>query len=171
MLPYPDGELTDGPVSLRRWTVDDLALVEEASHDEDLLAGTTLPRAFGPAEGLAFVERQWSRQTSGEGISLAIAHDGPAVGCTTLMLRRPGIGDLGYWLVDRARGRGIGTSAVSLMVEWALAQAEVDAIEAFVDDRNAVSRRLLERLGFACVGRRRHQVNDLDADLIVYRRD
>lgn len=40
-----------------------------------------------------------------------------------------------------------------------------------MDDGNAASRRLLESLGFALVGRRRHRVNDLDEDLLVYRRD
>jgi RimJ/RimL family protein N-acetyltransferase len=171
VLAYPDGHLTDGAVSVRPWATDDLALVEEASSDVDLLAGTTLPRSFTQAEGLAFIERQWGRRTSGDGVSFAIASAGAAVGCATLMLRRPGIADLGYWLVRRARGRGVGRTAVALVVDWALSRPEIDAVEAFVDDGNIASRRLLEGIGFTRVARRRHNVNDVDAELLVYRRD
>jgi RimJ/RimL family protein N-acetyltransferase len=87
------------------------------------------------------------------------------------MLRRPGVGDLGYWLVERARGSGIGTKAVSLLVEWALGPPQLRAVEAFVADDNIPSRRLLERIGFRETGTRRHRVNDFVADLRVYRRE
>jgi hypothetical protein len=105
-LPDLEETLTDGAVRLRPWLAADLPLVEEAASDPVLRVGTTLPRRFTPAEGAAYIERQWSRQTRGEGWSLAITFDGRTVGCATLMLRRPAIADLGYWLVDRARGGG-----------------------------------------------------------------
>ena len=81
----------------------------------------------------------------------------------------PRIADLGYWLVERARGKGIGVSAVRLLVEWGLRRPGIDALEAFVAEDNAASRRLLERLGFTAAGRRAHRVNELDAELLVYR--
>jgi len=155
---------------LRRWETGDLSLVEEAAGDALLLRGTTLPSPYTPAEGLAFVERQWGRQASGAGLSLAITFEGDPVGCATLMMRRRGIADLGYWLVERARGRGIGTRAVGLLVQWALEQAEIDAVEAFVAEDSVSSRSVLERVGFVYVGRRRHRVGDLDEELRVYRR-
>lgn len=150
--------------------MDDLPLVEEAAGDALLLLGTTLPSPFTPAESRAFVERQWGRQTSGQGLSQAITLAGEAVGCATLMLRRPGVADLGYWLLDRVRGNSVGGRAVRLLVAWALAQPAVEAVEAFVADDNRASRRLLERLDFVVVDRRRHTVNDLDEELLVYHR-
>lgn len=171
MLPYPDPPLRDGRVVLRRWLLEDVTLVEEAARDPLLLPGTTLPRDATPAAARAFVERQWSRNASGEGISLAIAVDGVAVGCVTLTTRRPPIADLGYWLVGRARGAGTGGRAIALVVPWALAQAGIEAVEAFVADRNIASRRLLDRAGFQAAGRRRHRVGELDEELLVYRRD
>jgi RimJ/RimL family protein N-acetyltransferase len=161
--------LADGAVGLREWRADDLPLVEEAAGDPGLLVGTTLPRPFTPGEGAAFIERQWSRQTTGEGWSLAITFEGKPVGCGTLMLRRPAIADLGYWLVERARGQGIGVRAVGLLVDWALRRPGIEAVEAFVAEDNAASRRLLERLGFTLTGSRRHRVNDVNAKLLVYR--
>lgn len=170
MLRYPDPPLADGGVGLRVWEIEDLALVEEASSDPLLLHGTTLPSPYEPDAGRTFVERQWSRQASGEGLSLAIAREGMAVGCATLRTRRPSVADLGYWLVDRARGDGVGGRAVALLVDWALTQPELTAVEAFVADDNVASQRVLDRAGFVHVGRARHLVSDLDDELRVYRR-
>lgn len=170
MLRYPDPPLADGRVALRAWLPTDLPLVAEAAADPALLRGTTLPSPYTPSAGTAFVERQLRRQEHGEGLSLAITAGGEPVGCATLMLRRPGVADLGYWLVARARGAGVGAAAVAPLVEWVLAQQGIAAVEAFVADDNVASRRLLERCGFALAGRRRHRVHDLDEELLVYRR-
>ena len=170
VLRYPDPPLRQGRVSLRRWELGDLPLVEEAARDVSLLQSTTLPSPYTPAGGRAFVERQWSRQSSGEGISLAIAESGHAVGSASLIIRRPGVADLGCWLVERMRGRGIAGCAIPLLTEWALEQPEVEAIEAFVDVENLASRRLLSRARLTEVGRRQHCVNDLHEELLVYRR-
>ena len=172
VLDYPVPQLADELVVLRRWEVHDLALVEEAAADPDLVSGTTLPDPYSPEEGLAFVERQWRRHARGEGLSLAIEEQqsGLAVGCTTLMLRLPGMADLGYWLIHAARGRGLGPSAVGLLVPWALGQNGIEAVDAFVHPDNTTSRRLLERAGFTNVGSERHAVGRMDENMLVYRR-
>src|SRR3982751_6130397 len=73
--------LNDGFVLVRRWCLDDLPLVAQASvPEEGLLRGSTLPRAYTPEEGEAFIERQWSRASSGQGLALAIEVEGEAVG-------------------------------------------------------------------------------------------
>jgi RimJ/RimL family protein N-acetyltransferase len=171
VIPYPAEPLVEDRVELRPWLASDLRLVEEAVQDAALLPGTTLPRTYSDAEGLAFIERQQRRQETGEGISLCITFEGHAVGCATLIGRRPRVADLGYWLVDRARGAGIGTLAVKLLVEWALGLHSLDAVEAFVAEDNVPSRRLLEGLGFRDMGVRTHRVNDFEGVLRAYRRD
>jgi hypothetical protein len=90
VLSYPEPPLSDGPVVLRRWTEGDLGCVEEASRDPDIPEGTTVPATFTPAEGHAWIERQWGRVDKGEGLSLAIAvaASGEALGAVVLMLRR-----------------------------------------------------------------------------------
>jgi RimJ/RimL family protein N-acetyltransferase len=172
VIAYPDPPLGTGVVALRRWEVTDLPLVRNASADTELIAGTTLPDPFTPEEGLAFIERQWSRAETGDGLSLAIedpkSRDG--VGCATLMLRRNGIADLGYWLVREARGRGIGGAAVALLVPWALRTMAIEAVEAFVHPENEVSRCVLTKCHFIEAGSRRHAVGRIDEELLVYRR-
>jgi ribosomal-protein-alanine N-acetyltransferase len=135
---------------LRRWSEDDLGCVEEAGRDPVIPEGTTVPASFGVAEGLAWIERQWSRAEQGEGLSLAIAHagSGEALGAVVLLDRRPGTAELGYWLVERARGRRLGSRAVALLAPWALTEAGLERVEALVEPANVASQRVLERAGF-----------------------
>ena len=130
-----------------------------------------MPREYSEDGGRAFIERQLGRARTGEGLSLVITRGDDPVGCISLMIRRPFVGDLGYWLLQDARGSGIGSRAVGQLVKWALEQPSVSAVEAFVADENVASQRLLEKAGFAYARRDRHQVNDVDAELRVYRKD
>jgi RimJ/RimL family protein N-acetyltransferase len=173
VIAYPDPSLVGEQVALRRWVVNDLPLVREACAETELLAGTTLPDPFTDEEGLAFIERQSSRVESGEGLSLAIEECsvGRAVGCVSLMLRRGGVADLGYWLVREARGRRLASETVALLVPWALRELDIEAIEAFVHADNQPSRRLLGACGFAATGVRRHEVGRINEELMVYRRN
>jgi [ribosomal protein S5]-alanine N-acetyltransferase len=149
-LAYPDPPLTDGVVVLRRWARDDLGCVEEATQDPDIPKGTSVPATFTPAEGLAWIERQWSRHDEGKGLSQAIANtdSNEALGAAVLMSRQPGTVELGYWLIPRARGRGFGSRAVGLLARWAVTEAALARVEALVVPDNIASLRVLEKAGF-----------------------
>ena len=73
LLDYPDPELRLGEVPLRKWRRTDLGCIEAAATDARIPQGTTVPAVYRAAQGEAFIERQHSRQTSGQGLSLAIA--------------------------------------------------------------------------------------------------
>jgi GNAT superfamily N-acetyltransferase len=60
--------------------------------------------------------------------------------------------EIGYALVPAARGLGLASEAVGLLVAWAQSQSGVRVIKARVDHGNAASERLLNRLGFAYTG-------------------
>ncbi len=146
----PEG-LGDDVVRLRRWSHADIGCIEEASRDPVIPTSTTVPKRFSDVEGRAFVERQWGRATSGEGISLAVVdpRSGAAVGLVCLMHRQqPGVVGVGYWIVARHRGRGLARSSVILVSRWALDLDAVDRIEALVDPTNAASTSVLEAAGF-----------------------
>lgn len=57
--------------------------------------------------------------------------------------------EIGYGLAGAARGRGLGTEAVGVLVAWVEQQADVRRVTARVQVGNEASRRLLRRLGFA----------------------
>lgn len=171
-LSYPDPPLTDGSVVLRRWEESDLGCVEEASRDPEIPQGTTVPARFTAADGLAWIERQWGRRENGEGLSLAIADaaSNEALGAVVLMSRRAGTAELGYWLIERARGAGRGSSAVKLLVRWALTEAGLARVEALVEPDNVASQRVIEKAGFVREGHLRSYLafETRRADALMY---
>jgi [ribosomal protein S5]-alanine N-acetyltransferase len=172
-LSYPDPPLTDGVILLRRWSETDIACVEEASRDPRIPQGTTVPARFTEAEGLAWIERQWGRADNGEGLSLAIADagSGEALGAVVLLFgRQPGTVEIGYWLIERARGRRLASRAVSLVTPWALTDAGLARVQALVEPDNTASRRVLEAAGFQREGRLRSYLvfGSRRADALIY---
>jgi ribosomal-protein-alanine N-acetyltransferase len=151
VLPYPDPALADGVVRLRRWEPRDLPCIEAASTDPRIPGDTTVPAVFTEAEGLAYIERQWRRQSEGEGLALAVERidSGSAVGFIVLLHRRePLVLGLGYWVIPAARGHGYARRAVNLLVPWALRLGTVNRVEALVEPDNLPSRRTVEGAGF-----------------------
>ena len=171
-LAYPDPPLTDNVVALRRWARDDLGCVEEATQDPDIPNGTTVPAMFTPADGLAWIERQWSRHDEGTGLSQAIADaaSNEALGAGVLMPRKLGTVEIGYWLIPRARGRGFGSRAVGLLAQWAVTEAALARVEALVVPDNIASQRVLEKAGFQREGHLRSYLvfERQRADALIY---
>jgi RimJ/RimL family protein N-acetyltransferase len=62
--------------------------------------------------------------------------------------------EIGYALVPAARGSGLASEAIALLVGWARAQPGVRCVTARVDPGNEPSRRVLERQGFVRDGER-----------------
>jgi [ribosomal protein S5]-alanine N-acetyltransferase len=142
---------------LRRWERSDVASAAEGK-------GLDEPGA------LAWIAMQLRRQADGAGLSLAIADagSGEALGCLSLNARpRPGIAPvggppdgwlafepqagtagIGYWVLARARRRGLATAGVRLLTRWAIDEAGMRRIEALVEPGNRASLRVLERCSF-----------------------
>ena len=117
----------------------------------EIPSGTTVPARFTPAEGLAWIERQWGRADKGEGLSLAIAdvESGEALGNINLLFRRqPLTAEIGYWLIPGVRGRGLGSRVIALFARWAVTGAGLARLEALVVPGNMASQRVLEKAGF-----------------------
>ena len=131
-------------------------------------------KSCGNDAALAWIARHEERRTGGAGISVAIAdaQRDEALGYVGLLFRpvaglaptaaergglvyEPdrGMAGIGYVVVERARGRGLASAAVSLVADWALADAGLVRVEAFVEPSNAASQRVLEKAGFAREGR------------------
>jgi RimJ/RimL family protein N-acetyltransferase len=63
-----------------------------------------------------------------------------------------GVGELGYWVRETARGSGYATEGVKLLVAHAIVEMRLHSFEAFVGVENVASRRVAERLGMHFVG-------------------
>jgi RimJ/RimL family protein N-acetyltransferase len=57
-------------------------------------------------------------------------------------------GEVGYWMVPAARGRGVATQALSLLAAWLLDQGGLRCVFVEIETDNQVSRRVAERAGF-----------------------
>lgn len=62
--------------------------------------------------------------------------------------------EIGYWLFEQARGRGVATRAVEALLDWLFANG-IHRVEAVVRIGNVPSERVLERSGFAREGVKR----------------
>jgi len=60
--------------------------------------------------------------------------------------------EVGYWVRTSERGRGYASEGVMALVDWALNQLRAIRVELVTDERNAGSRAVAERCGFALEG-------------------
>lgn len=120
--------LTDGVVTLRAHSLDDADAIVEQSTDPESLRWTTVPRPYSRDDALGWVEhnlaawgepggtRSWAIEWTDE--SGATRYGG------TIDLRpgaAPSAGELGFGLHPDARGRGLMSRAVRLVVRHAFA--------------------------------------------------
>jgi RimJ/RimL family protein N-acetyltransferase len=64
-------------------------------------------------------------------------------------------GTVGYWLAPAARGRGVMTRAVRLVVGWARETHGIRVLRLTTHPDNVASQRVAERVGFRRIGTKR----------------
>jgi len=81
---------------------------------------------------------------------VALRLPGRASPATTCDAIRPGdqpVGELSYWVLPHARGRGVATAAVTAMLELARHMDEVRSVVLDIETDNLASIRVAERVG------------------------
>lgn len=160
-------------VTLRAWRPDDLPVIAEASQDPYIPLITTVPRAYTPEEGHAWLRRQHDQAAEGRGCPMAIttAAGGEVVGLATITgidwaHRRASIG---YWILDRHRGRGLAKAAVSLLPDLAR-ELGLIRLQALIEPDNRASRAACRAAGFTEEGTLRsdHRIGDRNRDMIMF---
>ena len=63
------------------------------------------------------------------------------------------IAEIGYGISEKYQNNGYATEAVKAVLEWALSNPDVTAVEAETDFENAASKRVLEKCGFVLNGK------------------
>ncbi|KRC92991.1 GCN5 family acetyltransferase [Terrabacter sp. Root85] len=120
--------LTDGVVTLRAHSVDDADAIVDQSRDPESLRWTTVPRPYAREDALGWVEHNLSawgepRGTRSWAIAWTDATGTPRY-AGTIDLRpgaAPSAGELGFGLHPDARGHGLMSRAVRLVVAHAFA--------------------------------------------------
>ena len=74
-------------------------------------------------------------------------HASEATSCAAIAAADAPVGELSYWVLPEARGRGLAGAAVREMVSWAAAHTDLRSVVLDVEATNAASRRLAVALG------------------------
>lgn len=149
--PLPSPTLGDGVVTLRAWTERDAPAIEPVCGDPAVCQFTNVPLAYSEAAAHAWIARHRERRREGEAAVFAIVDstDDRVLG-NAILLRfdwERGVGEIGYWLLPAARGRGAATRAAALLAGWAFDALGLELLEFDVAPGNVGSQRVVGRLG------------------------
>ena len=151
-IPVPQDLERDG-VALRRLRARDAGPFAQAFREDPRL-GVLIGAEEDPTEVSVrrFIARQPRLRARGEFLGMAVtdATGRPFLGHVMLhtLDHKNRRGEIGYWLVPAARGRGLGRIAVSLLVDWAFERLALHRIEITTTTDNAAARALAASLGF-----------------------
>ncbi len=153
---------------LRAWRASDAPWIEPIREDPHLRAWSSMGDDVA-----AWIERQRagirgpSRAICAPGGDrplgkVALRLPGHASEATTCAAIAPGdapVGELSYWILPAARGRGLAGAAVRELVAWAAVHTDLRSVVLDVEAANEASQRLAARLG---AQRRRPTRHELD---------
>lgn len=139
---------------LRPWRPDDLdALVFHANNDEVAAnLRDAFPHPYTEADGRAWLSLAVGQQPP---LNFAIEAGGQPVGGIGMKLGSDIeriSAEVGYWLGETARGRGLATDAVRGLAGYAFGSLGLQRLFALPFADNGGSRRVLEKAGFALEG-------------------
>jgi RimJ/RimL family protein N-acetyltransferase len=159
-----DVVLSDGVVTLRAWRPADAPAVLAACQDPLIARFVPIPQPYGEEEARAFIEMVQRNWASGDEQAFAIV-DAVTDELLGSISRHGPFGHratFGYWLAPEARGRGVATRALRLIVDWTIATTDVIRFDLYTDVANDASGRVAERAGFEREGIRRAWILDRD---------
>ena len=143
-------------VTLRTRTNIDLDMLYRIAADLDTWEerNSLEPR---PLTRARFEERLATRDASEQSASFVIDVDGVGVGSAALFGFDTFVhhAEIGINLVPEARGRGVGTAAIDLLVEFGFVRLNLRRIHLQVISSNAGALRSYEKAGFITEGRQR----------------
>ncbi|MGV8978658.1 MAG: GNAT family N-acetyltransferase [Cellulomonas sp.] len=150
-------DLTDGIVHLRSPDSRDIGAITVLCQDSAIQELTTVPSPYGRADSESFVEQVvptgWAAGTS---LTWAVrdASSDRLDGVIGLALDTAGSAEIGYWLGAHARGRGVMSRAVALVIDLALdpERLALQRLSWTAYTLNVPSRRVAERAGFHVEG-------------------
>jgi len=150
VLPVEPPVLEGARLRLRPYRADDLPTLVAAIDEETVRWLTHVPWPYTDEEGrwfLDFVAGSWlSHQAH---FAVADAASDALLGGLNVDIDLPhAIGEVGYRVNPEARGRGVATSAVGLVADWAFGPLGLARLDLGADTRNLGSLRVAAKAGF-----------------------
>lgn len=144
-------EITAGALHLRPWRPDDAGVVASALRDPEILREAVGP-VTEPGEQ-AWLARRIDGWADGSSPSFAVADatSGEVLGHIRVRIA-DGAGEVGYWTLPAARGRGVATGALGVVARWAFSFLELSRLDLRHTAENVASCRVATGNGFALTG-------------------
>lgn len=151
----PPEVIDAGPAILRRWRLDDLdelyqATVDSHDHLRPWMPWAEIISRDGTESFLAESLANWENGTE---FNYAIISGGRIAGSIGLMARI-GLGglEIGYWVHEAYTRRGLATAGARALAEAAFALPGIDHVEIVHDELNTISGAVPRKLGFTKTG-------------------
>jgi RimJ/RimL family protein N-acetyltransferase len=154
----PDPPLTDGVVTLRLWTQDDVPAIAAACREEEIARWLDqVPQPYSEKDARAYIELSDAGWRDGASATFAItdAASGDVLGSIGLRHSADpdaGTSEIGYWVKRDARGRGVAKRALYVVSRWALEELRIPRLQLRADELNEPSKRVAEAVGFVREG-------------------
>ena len=161
LLAPPEGVLTDGVLSLRVPSVDDVdALADYAAGQDGGLGGAWLPALIPGAsrERCFWMVADWLAGWAGEGsyngpaLVLTIAQSPRPVGLVGFVSRGAGTVGLAFGVAPSWRGRDLATRAVLLAAGWLIRERGATVVELRLGQDSPACQRVAVKAGFSLAG-------------------
>jgi RimJ/RimL family protein N-acetyltransferase len=176
-FPPPEPALTDGIVTLRLPREADAPAIAAACRDPEIARWIPVPVPYGLEDARAFVASAGAGWASGREPTFVIADATSRALVGAIAVHRhpdePSKAAVGYWLAPQARGRGLATRAVRLVVGWAFGlEPGLVRMELLTLVGNEASGRVALRSGFVREGvlRRYLPFRDRLVDAVMFAR-
>jgi RimJ/RimL family protein N-acetyltransferase len=130
-------------VNLRIMEKEDLSIVKEWDNDVGIMG------EYEPIvqETKADLERQYDKLTEGQWFFVE-KKDGTKIGFIAHFLTQGKLTAIGYALLPSERGKGYGSEAVKIIVDYLFLSKNIVRIQAETHPENKASQRILEKAGF-----------------------
>jgi RimJ/RimL family protein N-acetyltransferase len=145
-------ELTDGPdLVLRQPLPGDVGDIVAQCRDPEFQRWTTVPVPYNEPDAHEFLQRV-AEGWQGNVAAFAIAYGGRFAGSVNLRFDGLGGADVGFGLAPWARGKGVVTRAVRLLLTWGFERTGLQVVYWRAQVGNWPSRRVATRCGFRMEG-------------------
>jgi RimJ/RimL family protein N-acetyltransferase len=153
----PTAPVTDGVVTLRLFSLEDVAAVTEVCQDPSISEWTSaVPWPYTEDDARRWIAGHggaWREGTSGS-FAIVDATGGHLLGAVGLhdVDRTRREAEIGYWVAASSRGRGVATRAVELATAWGFTNFGLDAMDLLTKFGNEASERVAQKAGYQLMG-------------------
>src|SRR4051794_33996547 len=115
--------LSDGVVTLRPWTHDDVPALVAACQDGEIPRWTNVPYPYDERAARDYLAKSAGEMQEGQAVHFAaVDPETDEVRGSIAITRLDAVdsrGEVGYWIAATARGQGLATRALELLSGWA----------------------------------------------------